>query len=1008
MTARGTAGSPTGLNTSNTPVIQTGRTYPDRPLIRRVTNSEIQEKEKNEADQKEFELAQQQPVVLRLASHVRAAFSSAVQAKATIMERMLMCLRQREGIYEADIEALIREQGGTTIYMLLTDVKCRALESWLKDIMLPSGERPYSIEPTPVPDIPPQFVEKAQKHFLQDYLQRVAVQAQADGQQFDPSMINKDDLREAAEKFKDELLQQIREQAKQDADAIENNVDDELVEGKWYDALGDMIEDFATYPTAFVEGPVFRRRQTLQWIPVAGTLLSQISVADKIVKEYDRLDPFDVYPAAGAKTIQDGDLCIRKRFSRRDLDVLRGVDGFDTNAINQVLVRYANGYKEFIAYDTEIATPHDRPNESTDPEGHIDGIKFYGSVQGFMLREWGMTIKQVPDPYKEYPIIAYTVGPYVIGARINPHPLGRRNIYSASFRKKNGSIWGKSVPETMRDVQNICNSAARAICNNAAMASGPQVWQLVDLIPAECDRTNIHPWKIWEYSSEKLKSAGHDPMGFFQPELIVNELLGLYKHFFDQGSEVTGIPAYIYGNEKIGGAGATASGLSMLMNAAAKGLRNAAGNIDKGIISPSVEEHWLIIMLTRPDLARGDCKIVARASEYLVQQEQLQMRRAEVLDKTNNPTDLSIMGIDGRSELLRENFKSLKMNVDKLIPRREDMIATKIQQEVQNVVTRLAEALNVQPEQLMAVLDGQAKTIGPGGARGVKESIAFKDLPPEGKVQMAAQAGIKLKPGDAQELGPDGQPMAGKDIRQFNPPGRAEGGSVEAGKPFVVGEKGPEVFVPDQNGTVIPNQDSSVDPNAILDQVLSENKGLAKTHSPDDTVVVFASPERTAAATKSMAAEGYQGPGHLEYWPKDETGVPGYEHPAPGKTVLEIYDPALMKDPKLLKEAIYGDLMHGMRNDPEFAKMRDEFKKNYTSQELKRMTSSSYAGGDASGGVTKDATHDAYIRGYLNPDSADEWRGAHAATGNTYSPKQLQILEQMRQYIKTGKSGKTK
>lgn len=37
------------------------------------------------------------------------------------------------------------------------------------------------------------------------------------------------------------------------------------------------------------------------------------------------------------------------------------------------------------------------------------------------------------------------------------------------------------------------------------------------------------------------------------------------------------------------------------------------------------------------------------------------------------------------------------------------------------------------------------------------------------------------------------------------PEGRAEGGPVEAGKPYVVGEKEPEVFVPEQDGTIIPS-----------------------------------------------------------------------------------------------------------------------------------------------------------------------------------------------------------
>jgi hypothetical protein len=224
-------------------------------------------------------------------------------------------------------------------------------------------------------------------------------------------------------------------------------------------------------------------------------------------------------------------------------------------------------------------------------------------------------------------------------------------------------------------------------------------------------------------------------MECYQPELHVGELLKLYQYYFEQASEVTGIPAYIYGSEKVGGAGSTASGLSMLMNAAAKGLRNAASNIDKGVIAPSVEEHWLTIMLTQPSLARGDCRIKARASEYLIQQEQLQMRRSEVLERTNNPVDLQIMGIDGRAELLRENFKSLKMNVDKLIPRREDMIVAQVQQQVQQIVMKLSQSLGVAPEQIMAALQS---------------------------------TGPSAQPGKPQEIGPHGPPKAGKDVRMVN------------------------------------------------------------------------------------------------------------------------------------------------------------------------------------------------------------------------------------------------
>ena len=45
-----------------------------------------------------------------------------------------------------------------------------------------------------------------------------------------------------------------------------------------------------------------------------------------------------------------------------------------------------------------------------------------------------------------------------------------------------------------------------------------------------------------------------------------------------------------------------------------------------------------------------------------------------------------------------------------------------------------------------------------------------------------------------------------KDIRDL-PPTRQEGGRVEAGKPYIVGEIGKELFVPDASGKIVPNED---------------------------------------------------------------------------------------------------------------------------------------------------------------------------------------------------------
>ncbi|MDN5937706.1 MAG: hypothetical protein L0H83_03505, partial [Salinisphaera sp.] len=129
-----------------------------------------------------------------------------------------------------------------------------------------------------------------------------------------------------------------------------------------------------------------------------------------------------------------------------------------------------------------------------------------------------------------------------------------------------------------------------------------------------------------------------------------------------------------YGSSRVGGAGSTASGLAMLMDATAKGIRKAIGHIDKGVIQPVVMAVWMDLMQTDDDLqAKGDCQVVARGSMAILVKEQSQARRQEFLARTANPLDYEIMGRKGRAALLREAARSLDIPVDDIVPSEEEM-----------------------------------------------------------------------------------------------------------------------------------------------------------------------------------------------------------------------------------------------------------------------------------------------------------------------------------------------
>uniref|UniRef100_A0A6M3Y134 Putative portal protein n=1 Tax=viral metagenome TaxID=1070528 RepID=A0A6M3Y134_9ZZZZ len=222
---------------------------------------------------------------------------------------------------------------------------------------------------------------------------------------------------------------------------------------------------------------------------------------------------------------------------------------------------------------------------------------------------------------------------------------------------------------------------------NLGIASGPQTEVSVDRVDPGEDLENQFPWKVWK--TRDPMGTGRPAINFYQPNPMTDILQGVYDYFFKQASEQTGIPQYIYGAEDAkggSGAGATATGLSMLMNAATKTMQDVVFQIDGDVITQSIREHWLHVMLFDKDVKKkGDINVVARASEHLIIAEQLQLRLIETLRETNNPIDLAIMGMEGRAVLLRESIKRLKLPSGEVVPDKSTIKAKQLAMEQQQM-----------------------------------------------------------------------------------------------------------------------------------------------------------------------------------------------------------------------------------------------------------------------------------------------------------------------------------
>ena len=110
-------------------------------MLQVIDNATLVKQEKELRD-KALADRQADSVVLGLTSHLRLCWDAAKRSRKPLETIMLRALRQRNGEYEADKLQQIHQQGGSDIYMMITEVKCRAAESWLRDILLDQGTPP--------------------------------------------------------------------------------------------------------------------------------------------------------------------------------------------------------------------------------------------------------------------------------------------------------------------------------------------------------------------------------------------------------------------------------------------------------------------------------------------------------------------------------------------------------------------------------------------------------------------------------------------------------------------------------------------------------------------------------------------------------------------------------------------------------------------------------------------------------------------------------------------------
>ena len=630
--------------------------------------------------------------------------------------RLLMAMRVFNGQYEAAQLSDIRKFGGSEVYARVVGTKARGATALLRDVYF-NNERPWSLRATPNPALPDDILGSIKALVTQE----AQTMAQA-GQPVDSGMV-----RQRAMQLTSAAMEATRNRAVAEAEKAELALDDILIEGEFYQALAEFLVDLPLFPYACLKGPVVKMSSEVTWVNGAA------QIVEKPKMFWERVSPFDVYWLPGVSAIARSDIIHRLRWTRQDLNDLIGLPGWDEEAVRNAVREYDKGLRDWLdSTDATRAMQEGREDPGTNRSNMIDAVNFHGAVQGKMLMEIGFTAAEVPDEDRDYQVECWIVGKFILKVQLTPTPRARHPFYISSFEKVPGTPVGNALPDMLSDIEDVANASLRALVNNMAMASGPQVVIMGNRFAPTENLDEIYPWKRWIGADEPGQQS-IPAVAFYQPQSNASELLGIYQKMTEISDEISAIPRYITGSGAPGGAGRTASGLSMLMGNASKQLQQVASNVDIDVINETLMALYDMVMLTGAEglELRGDENIEVRGAATVMAKEAERTRQLEFLQLTANPIDMQILGIEGRAEVLRHVANDLGLQGSPVVPTRDQM-AERQQQALQAQAG--ATAAGSPPSQA-----------GGGGGQGAKDQpgspAAESGAPRTNTVQMGHNAG---------------------------------------------------------------------------------------------------------------------------------------------------------------------------------------------------------------------------------------------------------------------------
>jgi hypothetical protein len=501
------------------------------------------------------------------------------------------------------------------VFLNITRPYVETAASKVIEVLSPSDEPMWSLDPTSIPEMPEKpspLVQAAQ----------LAQAAPPPGQP-DPNAQMQGGMPPGAGPAPAQppvdKNEEIIKAAKRAAAGAQLWIIDKLEQCDFAGQLRLVVDESARLGTGILRGPVPQVTRKMKVTSDPNTGAEKIEVLEQIDPESKKISVWDAFPdPACGDNIHNGQFFIEHdTMVERQVRDLIGQPGYIEEALLSVI--------EEGPRTSANAIMSEPPHESHDKAAARFHVWYY---YGFLKREDVLAMKcgcEEGDAIANIgvPVIVTMINDTPVKAHLNPSAAGRFPYDFMCWQKVAGSPFGIGIARQIRSCQAILNSHVRAMMENAGLSSGPQIILARGAIVPADGNWEITPRKVWLL---KADSDVQDVSQAFNSVVIPSvqaELLQAIEFALKMAENVTGLPILLQGQQGPSGVPETVGGMQILVANASSLLRRMARIFDDCVIKPHITAYydWMMEYGDDPSI-KGDFRIVAHGSSALVARDQ--------------------------------------------------------------------------------------------------------------------------------------------------------------------------------------------------------------------------------------------------------------------------------------------------------------------------------------------------------------------------------------------------